>query len=693
MTVSLEQFDRKFDVANTQLLALLEQAQNPSESTALLPTVDSLSNALEEVHVLSEELYLQHEQLLNAQETLQRERQQYYELFDLAPEGYLVTDENAVILHANVAAASLFNYTQTVLLGKPLAALLNPPDVRGFYTLLKSLQVGETIESVGFYLRPVGQLPIYAAFTIAPMRDRQGGLTGFRWLFRDLTHQRQVATALADSEAQYRRIVQNQSELICCALGDGRITFVNQAFAQYFHQSPDTLVGKNFFEMIVEHGRADVMGQLASLEATQPMLTLEYQVRSPMGLPRWQQWNHRALFDDKGDFLQFQFAGRDISERKQAEPDLLQRDEQFHLIADVLPILMASVNSNQQVVYSNQTFAQWFDQSHPTMGGQYVWEILGQTIYRQFRVPIEQALLGEENSFEQEIILSHGGPRWIRVTLIPHQVEQRQAEKGPDWQAELKGFFLMIIDISQQKTTEADKDQFFSMASHELRTPLTAIHGAIDLLHNQPVDFHDPDSQELLTLARQNSNYLINLVRDLLDYQQIRLGKMPFHPQRCEAADLIQAAIDLLQMMAQSHQVTLTVRPCNCQIWADSDRIVQVLTNLISNAIKYSSPGGTVWISTKQIVHPLVLSQTPHIKFQVQDQGEGIPADQLAQIFEPFHQAKSSDTPHQEGTGLGLAICQHIIKQHQGNITAESKGGHGTTLSFSLSLALPDHQG
>lgn len=702
MTVSLEQFDQKFEVAHTQLASLLEQSQreqsqHPGDSPALLPTtVDTLANALEEVHVLSEELYVQHEQLLHAQETLQQERQQYYELFDLAPEGYLVTDKKAVIQHANVAAAKILNRPQALLLGKPLAALIEQSDLRDFYTLLTSLQEGAVVEPVGFHLQPAKQLPIYAAFTIAAVRDRQGTLTGVRWLFRDLTYQRELGTALIDSEAQYRTIVENQSELICRALGDGRITFVNQAFAQYFFQSPDSLMGKNIFEMILASERAEVVGQLALLNARRPAITLEYQTRSH-GLTRWQQWSHRALFDNNGDLFQFQFAGRDISIRKQVEQDLHQRDEQFHLMADALPMLMASVDSNQQFVYRNQTFNQWFEPFNPVMSGQYVWEVLGQKIYQQFRVPIERALLGEENSFAQEIVLPEGGSRWVRATLVPHQSGQGQTGQGQSGQGKpektiLKGFFWMVIDISQQKLAEAEKDQFLSMASHELRTPLTTIYGAIDLLQNHPLDFLDPDSQEILAMASHSSQHLTNLVNDLLDYQQIRLGKMPFKPHRCEAADLIQTAIDLLQMMAQAHQVTLSTRPCNCQVWVDSDRMVQVLTNLISNAIKNSPPGGTVWVSTKQVIHPPVLVQAPHIKFQVQDQGEGIPTDQLAHLFEPFYQVEAFDAHRQAGTGLGLAICQQIIEQHRSSMTVDSRLGHGTTVSFILPLYLPVNQ-
>jgi signal transduction histidine kinase len=114
--------------------------------------------------------------------------------------------------------------------------------------------------------------------------------------------------------------------------------------------------------------------------------------------------------------------------------------------------------------------------------------------------------------------------------------------------------------------------------------------------------------------------------------------------------------------------------------------MIQVLTNLLSNAIKFSSPGDTVWITAKQVNHQRVLLLPPHIKFQVRDEGEGIPADQLKNVFGAFHQVDASDSRRKGGTGLGLAICQAIVDQHQGSIKIDSKVGQGTTVSVLLPI-------
>jgi signal transduction histidine kinase len=145
-----------------------------------------------------------------------------------------------------------------------------------------------------------------------------------------------------------------------------------------------------------------------------------------------------------------------------------------------------------------------------------------------------------------------------------------------------------------------------------------------------------------------------------------------------------------MQAMAQQHGVKLVTQAENISIWADADYILQTLTNLISNAIKFSSPGKKVWLI---VTHSPSLTTSdpttasslkPEVVFRVKDEGQGIPADQLERIFERFQQVDSSDSRKKGGTGLGLAICRKIIEQHNGRIWAESTSGSGSTFAFTL---------
>ncbi|MEM9903972.1 MAG: PAS domain-containing protein [Cyanobacteria bacterium P01_D01_bin.44] len=679
MTAYLDIFDHKFEQAQQQFEGLVQQIdQAPKPSALLKKAREELFTALEEVHVLLEELTAQHEQLETAQLILQTEHQQYFELFDLAPDGYLVTNIEGVIRQVNQVAATLLNRRQDLLVGKPIAALMAQSTLREFYTVLSRLQQGDLIQNVTFCLKPYQRsAPLYASFTIAPVCDHQGQLIGFRWLFRDLTEQRRAILTLEESEAQYRAIVEDQTELICRALADGRITFVNRAFGHYFGRSSESLMGENFFNLVLEADQEQVMRQLASLDHDTPVMTFEHRVRLDDGQIRWQQWTHRALFDREGDFFQFQSAGRDITAQKQAEEALHQREAQLRLVTDALPVLIAHVDAKQRLIYSNRTHEYWFGQPED-FTGRYLWEILGPNHYQQIRIPVDQALMGEYVTFEQAVVFPNSAPFWIQATLVPDKSAQD----------EVKGFFALINDISDRKAIETQKDQLISIASHELRTPLTAIHGALQLLTSGDVAPLSAAGQKLLTVAANSGKRMVGFVNDLLDFQCLELGQMPLACRDCEADEVIQGAFEMLQIMAQDHHVTLVAPHCVEAIWADPERIIQVLTNLISNAINVSPADSTVWITAEPAQDPFFQTMRPPIKFQVRDQGPGIPPEQLTRIFEVFYQVDTADLHppdfHHRGRGLGLAICRGIIEQHGGRITVNSVVGEGTTVSFTL---------
>jgi signal transduction histidine kinase len=153
--------------------------------------------------------------------------------------------------------------------------------------------------------------------------------------------------------------------------------------------------------------------------------------------------------------------------------------------------------------------------------------------------------------------------------------------------------------------------------------------------------------------------------------------------QTCNAANLMIQAAEAMEAMAQQHEITLVKQPQDISVWADADYILQALTNLISNAIKFSSPGGTVWL-TVELEDTSTQNLPKQVVFRVRDEGQGIPSDQLERIFERFQQVDSSDSRKKGGTGLGLTICRKIIEQHNGRIWAESNPGCGSTFAFTL---------
>ena len=243
------------------------------------------------------------------------------------------------------------------------------------------------------------------------------------------------------------------------------------------------------------------------------------------------------------------------------------------------------------------------------------------------------------------------------------------------------GVVLTFRDIAQRKEVDRMKDEFVSVASHELRTPLTSIHGALGLIAGGVFGALPDGADEMIRTALRNAERLGRLVNDLLDLDRMRAGQAPIQRRDVDIAELVRQAADVMGPMAESGGVRLELDVAPCVVAADADRILQVLTNLISNAVKFSPAGQVVRIATEHRGGELIV--------RVVDHGRGIPADKLDEVFERFQQVNVADARVRGGSGLGLAIAREIVEQHGGRIWAESAPGTGSTFL----LALPDRPG
>ncbi len=225
------------------------------------------------------------------------------------------------------------------------------------------------------------------------------------------------------------------------------------------------------------------------------------------------------------------------------------------------------------------------------------------------------------------------------------------------------------------------KSEFLSVMSHELRTPLTSIKGALGLLTNDVVEIPPEKARNMLHIANDNCDRLILLINDILDIEKLLAGKMVFQNQIIVVGDLIARGVSANQGYADHYGVSLMVNNNECEdclIDADESRMMQVLSNLISNAVKFSPANGCVRINTQRM--------GTKVRISVVDDGEGIPTEFRNQIFTHFSQADSSDTREKSGTGLGLAICREIMQRQGGEIGFVSETGQGSRFYFELKL-------
>lgn len=232
----------------------------------------------------------------------------------------------------------------------------------------------------------------------------------------------------------------------------------------------------------------------------------------------------------------------------------------------------------------------------------------------------------------------------------------------------------------QYRETERMKSELIALVSHELRTPLTSIKGYVDLVLNGDAGPLSAVQQEFLGIARISANRMVILVNDLLDLSRLESAKIDLRLASVALLSLIQEVVSTFrpQLTAKRQQLTLDLPVSLPPIWADSARITQILTNLLSNAHKYTPAGGEIRISVR------AMGET--VRLDVSDTGVGMTADDLGQLFTRFFRANNRATREVGGTGLGLVITKMLVELHNGELTVVSTPDKGSTFSATLPI-------
>ncbi len=235
----------------------------------------------------------------------------------------------------------------------------------------------------------------------------------------------------------------------------------------------------------------------------------------------------------------------------------------------------------------------------------------------------------------------------------------------------------IIRDITERLKIARLQSEFISTVSHELRTPLTSIRGSLGLLAGGVLGALPSAAQEMIGIALNNSDRLVRLINDILDMEKIEAGRMDFNMETLELEDVLVQALEANAAYASAHGVRLLLETSTPgAVWADADRLAQVLANLLSNAVKFSPEGGVVTVRLR--------SDGDGLRVEVEDQGPGVPEEFRERLFERFSQADASDTRSKGGTGLGLSISRALVEHMQGQIGYAPAPGGGSIFFFTL---------
>ncbi len=366
----------------------------------------------------------------------------------------------------------------------------------------------------------------------------------------------------------------------------------------------------------------------------------------------------------------------DITERKTAERERQLAEDKYRTIFENSAVAISLVDEQERLISWNK----------------FTENLLGMNKEDLYLRPVKS--LYPEGQWQK--IRDHN----IRQKGMQHHLETQMTKKNGDLidvnvslsvlknpEGKVIGSIGVITDITERKRAEEQlketmeiKSQFTSTVSHELRTPLTSMKEAITIVSDEVAGKINKDQRHFLDIAKRNIDRLSRLINDVLDFQKLSANKMKFHMQDNDIREIVKDAYHTMAPYAKKKQVNISIELDDNLPKArfDSDRIIQVITNLVSNSVKFTPENGQVSVCARKQDEDLVI--------QVRDTGMGIPKEALPKIFDQFYQVHR---PAQQikGTGLGLAIVKKIATMHGGRIEVESEVGKGTTFTVFLPLS------
>jgi PAS domain S-box-containing protein len=486
----------------------------------------------------------------------------------------------------------------------------------------------------------------------------------------NVLQQKQIEAALRDAEIRYRSIFENAIEGIFQTSEAGHYLAVNPSLAKiYGFESSQELI-KSLEDisrqLYVQPERRQEFIRLMESEGS--VCQFESQVYRKDGEIIWISETARSVKDEAGNLMYYEGTVEDITTRKQAEDSLRKSEAKNRALLNLIPDTIIRLNTQGyclDFIPSTVELSDLIIGNPETIVGQQIDQFLPLEAVVGLKSHITDRLeKGKVSVFEYQTVSAQGEQQDYEVRVVVSDLEE---------------VLVIIRDITDRKKMERLKNEFVSMVSHELRTPLTSVKGSLGLIMGGAVGEVSPQVKSLVDIALKNSERLILIINDILDIEKIESGKMDFKMQHLDLLSLVEQAILANQGYAEQFKIAYVLdRQCaDIQVHGDSDRLNQVLLNLLSNAAKFSPPESTVKISI----------ETPRsgwVRVSVQDQGPGIPESFRSRIFQKFAQADSSDTRKKGGTGLGLSISKAIVERHQGHIGFDCPESGGTTFYFEL---------
>ncbi|WP_405114264.1 PAS domain S-box protein [Paenibacillus sp. FSL K6-1217] len=477
----------------------------------------------------------------------------------------------------------------------------------------------------------------------------------------------------------YKQVFDHAPSGIALVTPDGMILTVNSAMERIFGYSQAEFDGMRLEDLSRDKDDIRNINDLKALMGEQTEVQIEKQFLTKMGDELWGSLSLKLFIDEANKPTYYICQIIDITKQKESEQRLQESVERYTSLKKYNHDSVISFGLDGRIINANSM-------SERITGYSVESELIGMELAKLIGQENVQNILDRalyDNSVEQYIntlITKNGEIVEVLTSIAPIFVNGQNI-----------GFYLICKDISEQKqlmlaketaeSTNKAKSEFLAMMSHEIRTPMNGVVGMTDILLD-----HTELSEEqrgYLEIIRKSGDTLLNIINDILDLSKIEAGRTELQEDTFELRKCINESFSVISLRAEQNHLELSStinHGVPDYIYADEERLRQVLINLLGNAVKFTSKG-SISVKVK------LAEQDPSLlEFTVSDTGIGIDPSQINNIFEPFAQIDSFMMRKHEGTGLGLAISRRLISLMGGKIYAESDGKHGSSFTFTIRL-------
>ncbi|RST48579.1 PAS domain S-box protein [Variovorax sp. DXTD-1] len=691
---TVEQYEtstEELKASNEELHAMNEELHSATEE---------LETSREELQSINEELTTVNHELKSKVDDLGQANSDMLNLMDATAIATVFLDREFRVTRFTPSAVAIFKLIATDV-GRPLSDLTTPLD----YPQLAA-DARKVLETLQPSEREVGDSAgnWYLA-RVRPYRTIEDRIAGVVLTFVDITERKEAQESLRQSQERFSAIVNQASVGVAQTRLDGEITFANTCYHELMGYGENELAGVSALDLVHAADKPAISALFARLaQHGEPFQSESRNVRKD-GSFIWLHKSVTVLTNAGGKPDSALIVCSDISERKAAEEALRESEERFRLMLEnAVDYAIFSVDMERRVKSWNTGAERLLGYTEAEILGRSA-DIIFTEEDRAAGAPQEEArtALAAGRAADDRLHQRKDGSRfWASGALMPmhngegavvgmvkvlrDQSEQRAAQQEVE---QSRGELLDALrahEAARQALEAADaaKDRFLAVLSHELRNPLASISGAAELL--APEQLPTQEQARAAHVVRRQAAAMKVLLGDLLDVSSLRRGRLVLRRERVTAQGIVDAALEVTRPLMEQgrHKLELDVAAAGIPLDADPMRLTQVISNLLSNAAKYTPESGDIRLSVRAD------ADAGHAIFEVVDNGIGMDPDTVDTMFEMFTQSVHGHERSAGGLGIGLALVRNIVELHGGSVTGESRGlGCGSRFTVRIPLAEP----